>query len=30
MNQSSKFWGKIGGSMCDEKFVNDLQPPVSH
>ena len=28
-NQSSKSLGQIGGSMCGEELVKELQPPVS-
>ena len=29
-NQSSKSLGQVGGSMCDEELVKELQFPVSH
>ena len=28
--QNSKSLGQIGGSVCGEELVKDLQPPVSH
>ena len=30
MNQSSKSLGQIGGYLCDEELVKEMQSPVSH
>ena len=30
MNQSSKYFGQIGGSTYSEELVKELQAPVSH